>query len=92
MLRTNAGRGGHGCQNEDTNATLLDQFADVLYTCNLVTHYALHRAGIPSGRVQCVGDLAENVVRRTGQRPTVALRAIWGWLQVSCSVRSALRS
>jgi UDP-N-acetylglucosamine 2-epimerase len=64
VLRSDAGqRRAWASPNEDTNSGLMDQFADVLYTCNLVTHYSLYRVGIGSERVQCVGDLAANVVR-----------------------------
>ena len=65
VLRTGAGqRRAWVPPGKDANSLLLDQFADVLYSCSLVTNYSLHRAGIAVERVHCVGDLAENVVRR----------------------------
>ena len=81
VLRVDAGqRRAWVGPGQDTNAILLDQFADVLYTCNLATHYALHRAGIASERVQCVGDLAENVAHlaQSNAPDVVQLRARLG--------------
>lgn len=63
VLRSNGGRRrAWATASEETNASLMDQFADVLYTENLATHYSLHRVGVAPDRVQCVGDLAANVV------------------------------
>lgn len=73
VLRTNAGRrSAWATEGEQTNVKLIDQFADVLYTDNLVTHYALHHVGIPSDRVHCVGDLAANVVHMASSLPLSA--------------------
>jgi general secretion pathway protein A len=44
------------------NAVLLERFADISYISELATYYTLYRVGIPTDRVLCVGDLADNVV------------------------------
>ncbi len=45
-----------------SNAQLLDRLADLVYTENLVSFHALHKAGIAQDRLQCVGDLAADVL------------------------------
>ncbi len=63
LLRGDAGRRrAWGSSSAETNALLMDHVAEVLYTQSLVTHYALHKVGIASARVHCVGDLTSNVL------------------------------
>lgn len=79
LLRNNAGRRRSWLSPSDQfNAELLDRCADLLYAENASSYESLLRIGIHSDRVQCVGDLATNVLQSaqstdTGRRATRAV-------------------
>lgn len=54
------------------NASILDRIATAVFTRSVNLHYALHREGVPSDRVQCVGSLLAAAVQN---RPDDALTA-----------------
>jgi general secretion pathway protein A len=63
VLRNDAGRRKAWARpGEEMNAVLLERFADISYITDLATYYTLYRVGIPTDRVLCVGDLADNVI------------------------------
>jgi general secretion pathway protein A len=63
VLRNDAGRRKAWARpGEEMNAVLLERFADISYITELATYYTLYRVGIPTDRVLCVGDLADNIV------------------------------
>ena len=64
VLRNDAGRRRAWARpGEEMNGVLLERFADISYITDLATYYTLYRVGIPTDRVLCVGDLADNVIR-----------------------------
>lgn len=54
------------------NASILDRLANAVFTRSVNLHYALHREGVPSDRVQAVGSLLAAVVQSRQDSPVVA--------------------
>lgn len=69
LLRLDGGlREGEGA----LNSSILDRLATAVFTRSVNLHYALHREGVPSERVQCVGSLLAAAVRSRPDDPVAA--------------------
>jgi general secretion pathway protein A len=63
LIRSDAGRVQRpSSEAARSNVQMLDRLADLVYTENLVSFHALHKAGIAQDRLQCVGDLAADAL------------------------------
>lgn len=69
VVRFDAGRVQRGgAESPRTNTPWLDRLAEWIYTENLVSYHALHKAGVAQDRLQCVGDLIGDVLHLADAR------------------------
>lgn len=60
--------GGRREADGAVTAAILDRLAKAVFTRSVNLHYALHREGVASDRVQCVGSLYGNVALSLGDK------------------------